>query len=159
MYKKLKTEDFFNMLLFIFEIESFNFCICQKTTFAWSGLEQVSSWWINSQFCVYKVSIWRCLLMLTFSGLHFLFYFQQGANPQWTRICQNASLCSGQQIDEPVVDEIILFISNQYPRKQVHLIILREAVFSLLENLEERARDFPNCRLILSRLGDISFLK
>ena len=60
---------------------------------------------------------------------------------------------------EPVVDEIILFISNQYPRKQVHLIILREAVFSLFENLEERARDFPNCRLILSRLGDISFSK
>ena len=66
---------------------------------------------------------------------------------------------SGQEIDEPVVDEIILFISNQYPRKQVHLIILREAVFSLFENLEERARDFPNCRLILSRLGDISFSK
>ena len=83
MYKKLKTVDFINMWLFIFEIEIFNFCICQKTTFAWSGLEQVSSWWINSKFCVYKVSIWRCLLMLTFSGLHFLFYmtplnFQQG---------------------------------------------------------------------------------
>ncbi len=34
MYKKLKTVDFFNMLLFIFEIESFNFCICQIPTFA-----------------------------------------------------------------------------------------------------------------------------
>ena len=56
MYKKLKTVDFFNMQLFIFEIESFNFCICQKTTFAWSYLEQVSSWWIKSKFCVYKVS-------------------------------------------------------------------------------------------------------
>ena len=83
MYKKLKTVDFFNMQLFIFEIESFNFCICQKTTFAWSDLEQASSWWINSKFCVYKVSIWRCQLILTFSGLHFLFYmtplnFQQG---------------------------------------------------------------------------------
>ena len=37
---------------------------------------------------------------------------------------------SGQEIDEPEVDEIILFISNQYSRKQVHLIILREVVFS-----------------------------
>ena len=83
MYKKLKTVDFINMRLFIFEIESFNFCICQKTTFAWSDLEQASSWWINSKFCVYKVSIWRCQMILTFSGLHFLFYktpmnFQQG---------------------------------------------------------------------------------
>ena len=83
MYKKLKTVDFFNMQLFIFEIQSFNFCICQKTTFAWSDLEQASSWWINSIFFVGKVSIWRCLLMLTFSGLHFLFHmtllnFQQG---------------------------------------------------------------------------------
>ena len=69
--------------LVIFEIESFNFCICQKTNFAWLDLEQASSWWINSKFCVYKVSIWRCLVILTFSGLHFLFYmtplnFQQG---------------------------------------------------------------------------------
>ena len=75
--------DFFNKQLFIFEIESFNFCICQKTTFAWSYLEQVSSWWIKSKFCVYKVSIWKCLVILTFSGLHFLYYmtplnFQQG---------------------------------------------------------------------------------
>ena len=81
--KKLKTIDFFNMWLFIFEIEIFNFCICQKPTFAWSGLEQVSSGWINSNFCVGKVSIWRCQMLLTFSGLHFLFYmtplnFQHG---------------------------------------------------------------------------------
>ena len=83
MYKNLKTVDFFNMQLFIFEIESFNFCICQKNTFAWSDLEQASSGWINSNFCEGKVSIWRCLITLTFSGLHFLFYmtplnFQQG---------------------------------------------------------------------------------
>ena len=102
MYKKLKTVDFFSMWLFIFEIESFNFCICQKTTFAWSDLEQASSWWINSKFCVYKVSIWRCLNKLIFSWLHFLLYmtplnFQQGlVQPpvQWTRNDQNASLCS-----------------------------------------------------------------
>ena len=40
IYKKLKTVDFINMWLFIFEIEIFNFCICQKPTFVWSGLEQ-----------------------------------------------------------------------------------------------------------------------
>ena len=34
MYKKLKTVDFINMWLFFLEIEIFNFCICQKTTFA-----------------------------------------------------------------------------------------------------------------------------
>ena len=81
--KKLKTVDFFNMWLFIFEIEIFNFCICQKPTFGWSGLEQVSSGFINSNFCVGKVTIWRCQMILTFSGLHFIFYmtplnFQQG---------------------------------------------------------------------------------
>ena len=75
MYKKLKTVDFFNMQLFIFEIESFNFCICQKTTFAWSDLEQASSWWIKTKFCVYKVSIRRCLVILTFSGLHFFILY------------------------------------------------------------------------------------
>ena len=32
--EKVKTVDFNDMSLFIFEIESFNFCICQKTTFA-----------------------------------------------------------------------------------------------------------------------------
>ena len=101
MYKKLKTADFFNMQLFIFEIESFNFCICQKTTFAWSDLEQASSGWINSNFCEGKVSIWRCLITLTFSGLHFFYFiwppwiFNRGlSNPQWTRNGQNASLCT-----------------------------------------------------------------
>ena len=59
---------------------------------------------------------------------------------------------SGQEIDEPLVDEIIVFISKHYPRKQVHLIILREVVFSFFENLEKRTRDIPNCHLILSRL-------
>ena len=83
IYKILKTVEFFNMWLFISEIKNLNFCICQNTHFCCSGLGQVSSWWINSIFCVGKVSIWRCLFMLTFSGLHFLFYkypmnFQQG---------------------------------------------------------------------------------
>ena len=83
MCQKWKTVDFINMWLFILEIEIFNFCICQKTTFAWSYLEQVSSWWIKSKFCLYKASIWRCQMILTFSGLHFLYYktpmnFQQG---------------------------------------------------------------------------------
>ena len=83
IYKILKTVEFFNMWLFISKIKNLNFCICQNTHFCCSGLGQVSSWWINSIFCVGKVSIWRCLLMLTFSGLHFLFYkypmnFQQG---------------------------------------------------------------------------------
>ena len=70
---------------------------------------------------------------------------------------------SGQEIDEPLVDEIIAFISNHYPRKQVHLIILRDSVFSSriytylpfgpgLSYLEKRTRDIPNCHLILSRL-------
>ena len=71
------------MWLFISKIKNLNFCICQNTHFCCSGLGQESSWWINSIFCVGKVSIWRCLLMLTFSGLYFLFYkypmnFQQG---------------------------------------------------------------------------------
>ena len=83
IYKILKTVELFNMWLFISRIKNLNFCICQNTHFCCSGLGQVSSWWINSIFCVGKVSIWRCLLMLTFSGLHFLFYkypmnFQQG---------------------------------------------------------------------------------
>ena len=83
IYKLLKTVEFFNMWLFISEIKNLHFCICQNTHFCCSGLGQVSSWWINSIFCVGKVSIWRCLLMLTFSGLRFLFYkypmnFQQG---------------------------------------------------------------------------------
>ena len=82
IYKILKTVEFFNMWLFISEIKNLNFCICQNTHFCCSGLGQVSSWWINSIFCV-GVSIWRCLFMSTFSGLHFLFYkypmnFQQG---------------------------------------------------------------------------------
>ena len=55
--KKLKTVDFIDMWLFIFEIKIFNFRICQKPTFAWSGLEQVSSWWIYFNFCVGKVVI------------------------------------------------------------------------------------------------------
>jgi hypothetical protein len=59
---------------------------------------------------------------------------------------------SGQEIAEPLVDEIIVFISKHYPRKQVHLIILREGVFSFFENLEKRTRDIPNCHLILSSL-------
>ena len=74
IYKILKTVEFFNMWLFISKIKNLDFCICQNTHFCCSGLGQVSSWWINSIFCVGKVSIWRCLLMLTFSGLHFLFY-------------------------------------------------------------------------------------
>ena len=83
IYKILKTVEFFNMWLFISKIKNLNFCICQNTHFCCSGLGQVSSWWINSIFCVGKVSIWRCLFMPTFSGLHFLFYkypmnFQQG---------------------------------------------------------------------------------
>ena len=83
IYKILKTVEFFNMGLFFSKIKNLNFCICQKTHFCCSGLGQVSSWWINSNFCVGKVSIWRCHLILTFSGLHFLFYkypmkFQQG---------------------------------------------------------------------------------
>ena len=99
--KKLKTVDFFIMWLFILGIEILNFYICQKPTFAWSGLEQVSSGWINSNFCEGKVSIWRCLILLTFSGLHFFYFiwppwiFNRGlSNPQWTRNSQNASLCS-----------------------------------------------------------------
>ena len=83
IYKILKTVEFFNMWLFISKIKNLDFCICQNTHFCCSGLGQVSSWWINSIFCVGKASIWRCLLLLTFSGLHFLFYkypmnFQQG---------------------------------------------------------------------------------
>ena len=83
IYKILKTVEFFNMWLFISKIKNLYFFICQNTHFCYSGLGQVSSWWINSIFCVGKVSIWRCLFMLTFSGLHFLFYkypmnFQQG---------------------------------------------------------------------------------
>ena len=73
IYKILKTVEFFNMWLFISEIKNLNFCICQNTHFCCSGLGQVSSWWINSIFRVGKVSIWRCLLMLTFSRLLFLF--------------------------------------------------------------------------------------
>ena len=75
MCQKLKTVNFINMWLFILKIEIFNFCICQKNTFAWSDLEQASSWWINSKFCVYKVSIWRCQFILTFSGLHFFILY------------------------------------------------------------------------------------
>ena len=80
IYKILKTVEFFNMWLFISKIKNLNFCICQKTHFCCSGLGQVSSWWISSNFCVV---IWRCHLILTFSGLHFFFYkypmnFQQG---------------------------------------------------------------------------------
>ena len=95
IYKILKTVEFFNMWLFISKIKNLNFCICQNTHFCCSGLGQVSSWWINSIFCVGKVSIWRCLLMLTFSGLHFLFHkypmnFQQGllqppVEPDWSK--------------------------------------------------------------------------
>ena len=101
MCKKLKTVDFINMWLFFLESEIFNFCICQKSTFARSYLEQVSSWVIKSKFCVYKVSIRRHFIKLTFSGLHFFilwppWIFNRGlSNPQWTRIRQNASLCSG----------------------------------------------------------------
>ena len=60
IYKILKTVEFFNMWLFISKIKNLNFCICQNTHFCCSGLGQVSSWWINSIFCVGKVSIWRC---------------------------------------------------------------------------------------------------
>ena len=73
IYKKLKTVEFFHMWLFIFEIGTLNFCICQKTHFCCSGLGQASSRWINSNFYVDKVSIWRYQMILTFSGLHFLF--------------------------------------------------------------------------------------
>ena len=58
---------------------------------------------------------------------------------------------SGREVDEPFVEEITEFISNHYPRKQVHLIILREAL-SFSENLEKQTRDIPNCHLILSSL-------
>ena len=44
---------------------------------------------------------------------------------------------SGQEIAEPLVDEIIVFIFKHYPRKQVHLIILREVVFSFFEQAEQ----------------------
>ena len=95
IYKILKTVEFFNMWLFISKIKNLYFFICQNTHFCYSGLGQVSSWWINSIFCVGKVSIWRCLLMRTFSGLHFLFCkYPMNFQPQWTRICQNTSLCS-----------------------------------------------------------------
>ena len=100
IYKILKTVEFFNMWLFICKIKNLDFCICQNTHFCCSGLGQVSSWWINSIFCVGKVSIWRCLFTLTFSGLHFCFIstpwiFNRGlSNPQWTRNRQNASLCT-----------------------------------------------------------------
>ena len=83
IHKKLKTVAFINMWLLFLKLKSSIFASAQKTTFAWSDLEQVSSWWIYSKFCVYKISIWRCIMILTFSGLHFLFYktpmnFQQG---------------------------------------------------------------------------------
>ena len=55
IYKILKTVEFFNMWLFISKIKNLNFCICQKPHFCCSGLGQVSSWWINSNFCVGKV--------------------------------------------------------------------------------------------------------
>ena len=102
IYKILKTVEFFNMWLFISKIKNLYFFICQNTHFCYSGLGQVSSWWINSIFCVGKVSIWRCLLMLTFLGYIFWFIstpwiFNRGlSNPQWTRICQNAALCTVQ---------------------------------------------------------------
>ena len=101
MCKKLKTVDFINMWLFFLESEIFNFCICQKSTFARSYLEQVSSWVIKSKFCVYKVSIRRHFIKLTFSGLHFFilwppWIFNRGlSNPQRTRNRQNASLKCG----------------------------------------------------------------
>ena len=89
IYKILKTVEFFNMWLFISEIKNLNFCICQNTHFCCSGLGQVSSWWINSNFCVGKVSIWRCQMLLTFWATFFVFYdpldFSTGICPTPTR--------------------------------------------------------------------------
>ena len=39
IYKKLKTEEFLHMGLFIFDIRTLNFSILQKTTFAAQALD------------------------------------------------------------------------------------------------------------------------
>ena len=92
MCKKLKTVDFINMWLFILEIEIFNFCIC--LIIFWTGKFMVDKIQI---LCIYGINP-KVLIILTFSGLHFLYYmtpwiFNRGLpNPQWNRNRQNASL-------------------------------------------------------------------
>ena len=72
----------------------------QKPFFAWSGLEQVSLWWINSNFCVGKGGINLKVPNDTNFFWPTLFHmiplnFQQIlSNPQWNRNGQNASICS-----------------------------------------------------------------
>ena len=82
--KKMLSCRFYQHVTFCFWIWNLQFLNLPKTTFAWSGLEQVSSGLINSNFFVGKVTIWRCRTILSFSGLHFIFHmtpslnFQQG---------------------------------------------------------------------------------
>ena len=102
-YKKLKIEEFLHMWLFIFDIRTLNFTICQKNTFAVVSVGQASSRWINSNY-VGKVSIWRCQVVLTLSGLYFLFsvnpwILNRGLpNPHRKMNGHFAPMCTGQSV-------------------------------------------------------------
>ena len=58
--------------------------------------------------CGYKVSIWRGQLILSQSGLHFLFYMTSLSNPQWNRNGQNASLYSCHMINTSYLTDLYI---------------------------------------------------
>jgi hypothetical protein len=46
-----------------------------RLTFFAFAKKMIGSWWYNLIFCVGKVWIWMCQIILTFSGLHFFIFY------------------------------------------------------------------------------------
>ena len=57
------------------KLKSSTFASAQNPLLPDQAFKKVSSWWISSNFCVDKVSIWRCQIILIFSRLHFFILY------------------------------------------------------------------------------------
>ena len=90
IYKKLKTR-FYRFLMFFFWNWNPQFLHLSNTCFCCPGHEQVSLWWINSNLCVgISINLWRCLMILTFSQLHFGKKWEKPSSVHCVHpICQN----------------------------------------------------------------------